>query len=213
MTPSDHGQIAAYSFEQLERPSGAMPTSAADVLSIAWAEADEVREQARMAGEGAGRTEGLAAARADCELALAALASAVRSLEGTRSELVAALERDAAELAIRLSEQILAGVLSVQPERVLDVTRGALLRLADRDRVTVVVNPADLALLRESVGSLQDELGGIGHLAVQSDDRIARGGAIARTESGEIDADLNAQLERAREVVAAALSEDGIDAG
>jgi flagellar assembly protein FliH len=213
MTSSDRRPIAAYAFEQLERPSRAPLTSPSDVLSAAWAEADEVRAQARIAGAAEGRAEGLAAVRAEAEAALAVLAQALSSVEQARSELLAALERDTAELAIRLSEQIVAGALSVQPERVVDVVRGALLRLAERDRVTVIVNPDDLALLRESAPSLQSELGGIVHLAVQSDRRITRGGAIARTESGEIDVDVRAQLERAREIVAAALREDGTDAG
>ena len=42
---------------------------------------------------------------------------------------------------------------------------------------------------------------------MQADRRVARGGAVARTEAGEIDAGIEAQLGRAREIVAAALAE------
>ena len=115
------------------------------------------------------------------------------------------LERDAAEMAIALAEQILAGALQVQPERVLDVTRNALRHLAERRRVTVVVNPADLERVSLAADQIRAELGGIDHLAVQSDRRISPGGAVARTESGEIDAAIDTQLARAREVVAATL--------
>jgi flagellar assembly protein FliH len=58
---------------------------------------------------------------------------------------------------------------------------------------------------------LQSELGGIEHCNVQADRRVGRGGVIARTEAGEIDATIEAQLSRAREIVAAELS-DGRDA-
>jgi flagellar biosynthesis/type III secretory pathway protein FliH len=40
---------------------------------------------------------------------------------------------------------------------------------------------------------------------VQADRRVPRGGVIARTEAGEIDATIRAQLSRAREIVAAEL--------
>jgi flagellar assembly protein FliH len=55
------------------------------------------------------------------------------------------------------------------------------------------------------VTRLQSELGGIEHLNVQSDRRVGRGGVLARTDEGEIDASIETQLARAREVVAAEL--------
>jgi flagellar assembly protein FliH len=215
MPSSDHRntvtapqRIAAYAFEQLPAPPDGATTGVADVLSAAWAEAEQVRAQARLAGEAEGRAAGLAAARAQSAQALEALARALQSIEDLRSEVVAAVERDSVELSLRLCEQIVAGAVEVQPERVLDVARGALRRLADRHRVTVVVNPADLELISESVEGLKAELGGIEHCAVQTDRRVGRGGAIARTEAGEIDASIEAQLHSAREIVAAALSEN-----
>jgi flagellar assembly protein FliH len=204
-------EAITYAFEQLQAPAGSAH-SAADVLSAALAEADEVRAQARAMGEAEGRAAGIAAARAEAEPALAALAAAVQGIEQLRDHLIADLELDAVELAFQLCEQILAGVLSVQPERVVDVARNALRHLADRRQVTLVVNPDDLGVMADSVDVLQSQLGGIEHLAVQSDRRVARGGAIARTDSGEIDSGVDTQLQRAREIVVAALSPSS-DAG
>jgi flagellar assembly protein FliH len=65
-----------------------------------------------------------------------------------------------------------------------------------------------LELVSDCVEQLQSELGGIEHLGVQADRRVARGGAIARTDSGEIDAGIDTQLARAREIIAAALERD-----
>ena len=73
----------------------------------------------------------------------------------------------------------------------LDVARNALRHLTDRRRVTLVVNPDDLELVGDCVNQLQSELGGIEHLGVQSDRRVARGGAIAHTDAGDIDAGLD----------------------
>jgi flagellar assembly protein FliH len=46
---------------------------------------------------------------------------------------------------------------------------------------------------------------------VQSDRRVARGGAIARTDSGDIDAGIDTQLAKAREIVIAALDRESSD--
>jgi flagellar assembly protein FliH len=201
-------QSSSYAFRQLDAPPPGTSNGIADVLSAVRAEAEQIRAQAWAAGEAEGRAAGLVAARQDAQPALAAMAAALESIEELKSHVLAELEQDAVEMALRLAEQILAGVIDVQPERVIDVGRNALRHLSDRRRVTLVVNPGDLELVSECVEQLQSELGGIEHLAVQSDRRIARGGAIARTDSGDIDAGIDTQLARAREIVAAALARD-----
>ena len=203
--------VASYAFRQLDSAASHASGGIADVLSAVRAEAEQIRAQAWAAGEAEGRAAGLAAARQDAAPAVAALGAAAQAIADARTQLVADLEADAVELALRLSEQILAGVLSVEPERVLDVTRNALRHLTDRRQVTLVVNPGDLELVSDCVERLQSELGGIEHLGVQSDRRVVRGGAIAHTDSGEIDAGIDVQLARAREIVTAALERTPTD--
>jgi flagellar assembly protein FliH len=204
-------EAITYAFPQLERLANFPPGGAEDILSAAWAEAEQVREQARREGEAAGRAEGLADARAQTAQAVAALTEAATAIEALRAEVVAALESQSAELALALAEHIIAGAVEIAPERVIDVTRGALRRLTERHRVIVVVNPADLELVSHSASSLQHELGGIDHLDVQADRRIGRGGALVRTEYGELDASIAAQLQTAREIIASGLRGEDLD--
>lgn len=194
------GTPAAYAFEQLES-SRVLASNAADLIEGAWSEAERIREQARQAGYAEGHAAGLASAREEIDGAVAALSTALGAFAAMREELTTSLEHDAADLAFRLCEQVLAGTLAVQPERVVDVARNALRRVAERWRVVLLVNPADLELISGSVEALKGELGGIEHCDVQSDRRIDRGGVILRTEAGEIDVTLDSQLERAREIV------------
>jgi flagellar assembly protein FliH len=203
--------VASYAFRQLDAPPPGTSNGIADVLSAVRAEAEQIRAQAWAAGEAEGRAAGMAAARTEAAPAVAAMTAALEAIEQLKAQMLAELEQDAVEMAMRLAEQILAGVVSVEPERVIDVGRNALRHLTERRRVTLVVNPDDLELVSECVDQLQSELGGIEHLGVQSDRRIGRGGAIARTDSGEIDSGLDAQLSRAREIVAAALARESFD--
>lgn len=197
--------IAAYTFRQLEAPAGGSVHDVADVLSAAYAEADQIRAQARAAGEAEGRAAGLAAARAEMEPALQALAGAVSELESVRDQVISELEHDAVALALWVAEHVVAGAIAADPERIVDVAGLALRRITDRRAVTLVVNPADLDVLAQSVARLQSELGGIEHCNVQSDRRVDRGGVLARTDAGEIDASIETQLARVREIVTAEL--------
>jgi flagellar assembly protein FliH len=202
--------IAAYTFRQLEAPAGSV-RDVADVLSAAHADAEQIRRQARAEGEAAGRAAGMAAVRAELEPSLQAIAGAAQALGALRDQVVSELEHDAVALALRLAEQVVASAIEVDPERIVDVAAVALRRIRDRQHVTLVVNPADLELMSGSVTQLQSELGGIEHLNVQSDRRVGRGGVLARTDEGEVDASIETQLARAREIVAAELGpRDGV---
>lgn len=198
------GRIDKYAFEQLEAPAGGFRTDT-DLLASAWDQAEQIRDQARQTGEAEGRAAGFAAAQAEVESAISALNGALAATEQLCEELTSQLERDAAELAFHLSEQILAAAIEVQPERVVDVARNALRRVTERRRVVLLVNPSDLQAIGESVPTLKAELGGIEHCDVQSDRRINCGGVILRTDAGEIDSTFDTGLLRAREIVAEAL--------
>jgi flagellar assembly protein FliH len=199
--------VSNYSFQQLESTVQAERTPQ-EVLARASAEADLIREHAHAEGEAAGRAQGIEQARSEAASILNGLAEAIRGVESTRNELVEMLTRQAGEVSLRIAEQMVGGTFAVQPERIIEVTRAALRRLADRHRVTVLVNPEDLELVAGAVQALQSELGGIEHLDVQADRRIERGGAIAQTAYGEIDATIGAQMEAARELVESAIGGD-----
>lgn len=200
--------VTLYAFEQLEPPTKPVPLSELeDPLETARAEAEQIREQARAEGFAAGQQAALAAAQPGFEAALAALQAAVAGVEEVRERTAAEVERDAIELALQLAEKIVAGALAVESERVVDVVRGSLRRLAERRRVTILVNPDDLETVRAATDSFVTGLGGIEHCEVQAERRIAPGGALVRTEEGQIDATVATQLVRARELVELELGE------
>ena len=104
-------------------------------------------------------------------------------------------------LAMDIAEKVVAGAIEVEPERVLDVVRGALRAVVERERLVILVNPKDLEIVREGLDELRGSLGGIGHVDVQEERRVQRGGAVIRTSVGEVDANISTKLDRAREAV------------
>lgn len=156
-------------------------------------------EQARAEGF----EEGLAAGRAEVAPALAALEAAARALDGEREATAARTELAAVELSLQLAEKILGAALEVRPELVVEVVRGALRRLSEPQESTLLVNPEDVEMVREAVEELAGEHGA--PLTVRAERRVDRGGCVIRTQAGEIDARIAAQLRRAGTVVRAEL--------
>lgn len=193
--------MEAFELPTLQPPPGlsayAAPAAAEPAIDLA-AEAAAARD----AGHQAGYAAGLAEAQEQMAAGIAALAAAAAEVGLERERVSSAVETAAVELGLRIAEQALGAAVEARPEAVVDVVRGALRRLVERDRVTILVNPEDLDLVRDASDALMAELGGIEHCDVQVERRVARGGVIVRTIEGEVDATLSTKLARARETLA-----------
>jgi flagellar assembly protein FliH len=180
---------------------GPATADASDVLAAAQAEAATLRALAHAEGLAAGRE----AALAELQPAAAALEDAARRLHEESVAVAERLEHAAVDLGLMLAEKIVGAAVDADPELVVEAVRGALRGLVDRERVTVLVHPDDLELVRGAMGGLVATLGGIEHSEVQAERRVARGGAVVRTPDGDVDARVETKLQRAREVVEAEL--------
>ena len=190
----------SYAYEHLE-PSEAPPRdAAARLLAHASAEAEQIRELARTEGYEQGRAAGQEHGLAEIARAASALDAAAQGIDALRVEVAEAVEEDAIELALTLAGKILAGAFHARPELVVEIVQGALRRISDRRRITVLVNPADLEVVRGALGELTAQGSGVEVCDLQSDERVGVGSAIVRTAEGEVDASVSTQLERAREV-------------
>jgi flagellar assembly protein FliH len=192
----------AFELPALEPAEGMTVGAMESALVAARAEAEAIRAQAREEGLAAGLEE----ARAQLGPVAAALTEALRGVAEARASVAADGEAAAVELAFALAEQVLGAVVEVERDAVVGVVRGALRRLLERERVTVLVHPDDLDAVRAAAPELVAELGGMESCEVQAERRVARGGAVVRTGEGEVDATLATKLEAARAVVAVALA-------
>jgi flagellar assembly protein FliH len=203
--------MAQFEYEQLEASvhlGGTAADRSAIILAEARAQAEALRREAQRAGYEAGLAEGRTVADQELLPAKSALEHAARRLAEQLDARVELLERQAVELAVQLAERVVAAALDVRPDLVLDTIRGVLRAVLERDRLVLEVNPEDLALVQAGVGEIAARLGGIRELEVVAEPRVSRGGCVVRTTEGEVDASLGSQLERAREVMLAALGAD-----
>lgn len=200
-------QAKLYAFEHLQSSAPPDPRAPQQALLRAQAEADAIRMRAQQRGFQQGLAEGRQQGEAAVQSATLALRQALDEILMQREQMTDALTHDAVELALDLAAKVVHGALDVQPQRVIDVVRDALRPIADRRRITVLVDPEDIEIVTGEIESLRAQAGGIELCEVQADRRVGRGGAIVRTSEGEVDACVQAQLQRAREIVAAELGE------
>jgi flagellar biosynthesis/type III secretory pathway protein FliH len=199
-----------FSFEALEAPiavaAPAAPDSGPDGVLTALAEAEAHAEAMRAAAREEGLREGRDEALAALAPALEALNQAVEAMQIEQIARAERLEAHAVDLGLFLAEKVLGGALAVDPALVVEAVRGALRGIVERERITVLVHPDDLELVRDAMDEIRASLGGIEHCEVQAERRVSRGGAVVRTPDGDVDARVETKLVRAREVVEAALT-------
>ena len=189
-------------------PGPPVAVTAAQELELARLEAEQMRLAAREQGYQEGFAKGHEHALTEAAVGASALAQARVALQSEAAAAATRLEVEAVELALSLAQRVVAGALAVRPEFVVDAVRHALRGIVERERITVLVNPADLPLVSGAMSGLQAEMGGIEHWEVQAERRVERGGAIVRHVHGDVDAQIEGKFERAREVVEAALREE-----
>src|SRR4051794_15498126 len=214
MTMSSSADV--FEFDQLFGAASAGSATAVErageIIAEAEARARGVVDEARREGRDEGFAAGLAEATRTFAPALEALAAAVEDVHAERDAFVARAERHAVELAVQVAEKIIGATLAADADTVLAVVTGALRRTAERDHLVIHVHPDDLATVQAGCDDIAARLGGAGRVEVVAERRIAPGGCVVRTAEGEIDAALDAQLDRVRELFAGILrGDDGAD--
>ena len=173
----------------------------AELVSAARDQASEIGAQARRDGYGAGYEEGRAQAERELRNLFTYAERAVREAAEARSQILAESEEALVRLAVSVAQRILTTELELRPERVVDVLRGALRKAFVRDHLQVICNPADLQLIEDAGPTLSAHVGTLRNLELVGDRRVARGGVVVRTDAGDVDATLDAQLERLRDAM------------
>ncbi len=165
---------------------------------------DEIVREAWSEGFEQGRRDGVARL-ADAVTAVERIVDAASAEVEALPEMLSA---QTAAIALEVAARIVRAELTVNPDRVVDVTRAAIRRATDRERLLVHVNPSDLDAVREAAPEMMTRIGGIGRLDVVDDPRIPAGGCVVETPAGDVDARIAVQLARLGEALAAGADDE-----
>ena len=167
------------------------------------ASAESVAAQLRSAAKKAyddgfadGKSAGAKEARKALESAMQQFRYACNALEQFKKELYLNAETATVELAMAIARKVVHAEVRCHPDIVVAVTREALTRIVDQERIRIHVNPEDLPVVTQA---LVDELAGQAKsadaVAVEPDGAVLPGGCRVVTNFGEIDAGIDTQLD------------------
>jgi flagellar assembly protein FliH len=118
------------------------------------------------------------------------------------------VEADLVQLALAVARKIVGGEVSLGPDAVTRIIRQALARVEHAGRITIKLNPADLALLADTKPQSLSGLPEAGRAAFEADEGIARGGCLVEADGGEVDARIERQFQVVEEAFRAELDKE-----
>jgi flagellar assembly protein FliH len=103
-------------------------------------------------------------------------------------------------LALEIARKVIQDEIELQPEIVQRTVETALKRVSDLEQVVVKVNPLDLDLILPKQDLFKALVPDVQAFSIEGSHTIQRGGAIIETNSGSINATIQAQLGIVEEV-------------
>lgn len=208
--------VVPFSMKDIEQAARQMllraRAQADQILTAAKAEGEALKQAMQAQGLAEGRKQGHAEGLAEgqkqgFEKALtenrqqladliATLSNALQEIDASRQELESQALREVVVLALAIARRVTKRQCAVDPA-VLEANLAEAMRLVVQGYdLRIVVHPSQKESLEQALPRLALEWPALQHATIVGDDAIAVGGCRVHTAHGEIDADIDAQLDR-----------------
>jgi flagellar assembly protein FliH len=147
-------------------------------------------------GAKAGKEQALAENKTEFSATITALKSAVHELNRSRVELESASVKDVLGLAVAIAERVTKRQGILDPAVAVNNVMEALKLVSHSSDVRIAIHPKNKSTLKEVLPRLKTQWPALAHVELVDDDMLAPGGCRIYTAQGEVDGDLDGQINR-----------------
>ncbi|HUI29750.1 MAG TPA: FliH/SctL family protein [Candidatus Acidoferrales bacterium] len=98
-------------------------------------------------------------------------------------------------LALAVARRLVAREIALDESAVLARSREAIRKIIGVERIKIHINPSDEEYIREHRNDLSSYADSVKEIAIESDNKVERGGCIIESELGNIDARISTQFD------------------
>lgn len=179
---------------------GTVRAEAAKIVQQAHQQAEQLRRQAEIAGRKAAEAavERILDEKVGQQMQtlLPALEQMVREINDTKGALLAEWERSTVKVATAIAERIIRRELTHRPEIAVDVISDALRLATGASEITLHVSPSDYDNLGKQISRVAATIAQLAPSSIVPDPEVSPGGCRVVTKFGEIDQQIESQLQR-----------------
>ena len=161
--------------------------------------ANEVEKKAYVLGFEQGQKAGMETGIKQMEPVLDNFHQALLELEKVKREIHLNAEKETVELALAIAGKILCQEITTNRDVILNIVKEALKKVEDNEKIKIKISPSDLQLIRERDSRTSDFLEQMESVTIEGDETILNGGCVIETNSGQIDARIEKQLQAIEE--------------
>jgi len=122
--------------------------------------------------------------------------NALAQFDRHKAELLWQAEQGTVALAVAIAQKVLKDAVVLHPEITINTIKAALELVAQMTNLVIRVHPEHLEHLRQMTDMHEEIISSYKHVQFEADSTVSRGGAIVHTDKGEIDAQLELQIQR-----------------
>jgi flagellar assembly protein FliH len=182
---------------------GGVRREAAKIVEQARRDAEAIRQQAEAAGKRAAEEaiERILDEKVAKQMKTLtpALQAAAAQIQESRHEWLRHWESKAVDLAAAIAGRLVRGELARRPEVSIEWVREALELVTGCGEIAIQLNPSDRTALERQVTTLAAAMHPTATIRLTDDATVSPGGCRVVTEFGNVDVQLEAQLERIKE--------------
>lgn len=119
----------------------------------------------------------------------------IQNVQNQRAEIYRAAELEVVELAYAIARKVIGSYAETKPDIVMNSAQKAVKLLLDRSKLSVKVSPEQEEFVKANLDRLYAMDDSIQRIEVEADRRVGVGGCILETESGNVDARIDTELE------------------
>lgn len=157
-------------------------------------EKNRILEELRAQAYTDGYNEGKAAGEAEAAQYVSEALQKLNEIAVAFPAAVKQNEEKLVTLALEIAKKVIQDEIALQPEVVQRTVEMALKRVSDLEQVVVKVNPLDLDLILPKQETFKSLVPDVQNFSIEGSHTIQRGGCVIETNSGSINATINAQL-------------------
>lgn len=159
----------------------------------------ELKGQAYAQGFTEGEKVGVDSEKKNLKSVLDTLGQVVQQLDEIRNEIYRYSEKEVVSLAMGIATKIVRHEVIINKNVILNVLKQALKKIVDYDKIKIRVNPSDLQFLKTQNHQFSHLIDNMESIVFEKDEAILAGGCLIQTNSGDIDARIDKQLEAVEE--------------
>jgi flagellar assembly protein FliH len=163
--------------------------------------AARIEEEAYIQGFTKGERAGIESGKKNFEPVLKSFRDALSELVEVRKEIYLNAEKDIVDLVLAIARKIVGDELASNKEVVLRIVKEALKKVVDHEGIKIRVSPSDLQFIKNAGSELSHLIDNIQGVTFVEDETILHGGCVIETDSGDIDARVEKQIEAVEEAL------------